>query len=231
MDDALLPLAQTLGYAFKQPGLLRQALTHSSFLSENVDGQQSNERLEFLGDAVVGLAVGRLLMERVPEAREGELTKLRAMVVREASLAQAAQQLALGRYLRMGKGEELSGGRDKPSILSDAFEALVGAIFLDGGFERVDGVVRRLLGPLAAEAVRGVLDTDHKSRLKELAEKEWRDLPRYLVLEEWGPPHAKVFCVGVFQGAEELARADGPSKKAAEQQAACLALSRREQRD
>jgi ribonuclease-3 len=227
MDEDLSELSVALGYAFVRLDLLRQALTHRSLLNEAGESQslvQHNERLEFLGDAVVDLSVGCQLMERLPQAREGELSKLRAMLVSEASLALSAERLGLGSHLRLGRGEEQTGGRRKASILADALEAVLGAIFLDGGFGAADAAVRRLLGPLLETAVDGALDRDHKTHLQELAQGQLHQMPRYEVLEERGPDHAKVFTVGVFLGERELARAEGHSKKAAEQHAARRAL-------
>ncbi|MCC6749554.1 MAG: ribonuclease III [Deltaproteobacteria bacterium] len=227
-DDVLRrlgPLEERLGYVFRDPALLEQALTHRSHVNEGTGTRDAhNERLEFLGDAVVDLVVGQFLMEHLPTAREGQLSKLRAMVVSEASLARAAEALAVGDYLRLGRGEEQTGGRRKTSILADAFEAVVGAVHLDGGFEVAARVVRALLGHLIERAVGGELDGDHKTRLQEVAQGQVQQVPRYEVLEERGPDHAKVFTVGVFVGDQMVARAEGHSKKEAEQGAARLAL-------
>lgn len=225
MDELVDAVAATLGYVFKDPTLLQQALTHRSFHNEcPTEDEFHNERLEFLGDAVVELSVSHLLMERLPEAREGEMTKLRAMVVSEASLARSAAELGIGEHLKLGRGEDQSGGRQKPSILADAFEALMAAVFLDGGFVPADRTIRRLLGPLIDAAVDGELDRDHKTRLQEVSQRDHRLMPRYEVVDERGPDHAKVFTVAVFLGDEEVARGDGSSKKLAEQQAARRAL-------
>ena len=225
-DNALSALTEALGYTFQSPALLRQALTHRSLINESSgDNSQHNERLEFLGDAVVDLSIGHYLMEHLPQAREGELSKLRAMVVSEASLALAATQLNLGQYLRLGRGEEQTGGRKKVSVLADAFEALMGAIYLDGGFYAANAVIHRILEPLIVTAVEGDLDRDHKTRLQELAQGQWHVMPRYAVLEERGPDHAKVFTVAVYLDEKEVARAEGHSKKAAEQRAARRALA------
>lgn len=205
--------------------MLRQALTHRSYLNECGEAEEeNNERLEFLGDAVVDLSVGHQLMQRLPRAREGELSKYRAMVVSEASLARGAVELNLGPHLRLGKGEEQSGGRHKASILADAFEALIGAVYVDGGYAQADAAICRILGHLIDSAVEGDLDRDHKTRLQEIAQREMRLMPRYKVIESRGPDHAKVFTVAVFLGDNEAARAEGPSKKVAEQRAARLAL-------
>ncbi len=218
-------IVNVLGYSFKNPDLLKQALTHRSFINEcEIAEEEHNERLEFLGDAVVDLSVGSQLMERLPQVREGELSKLRAMVVSEASLAYSASQIDLGNFLRLGKGEEKSGGRLKASILADAFEALLGAIFLDGGYDQVDLVIRRLLGALVESAVEGDLESDHKTRLQEFIQRVHKIMPVYKVVEEHGPDHAKVFKVAVYLGEKELAVAEGASKKMAEQRAARLAM-------
>ncbi len=225
-DNAFSALAEAVGYSFSNPTLLRQALTHRSLINElGGDNTQHNERLEFLGDAVVDLSIGHYLMDRLPQANEGDLSKLRSMVVSEASLAVAATQLNLGQYLRLGRGEEQTGGRKKVSVLADAFEALMGAIYLDGGFTSANAVIHRLLEPLIVTAVEGDLDRDHKTRLQELAQGQWHVMPRYAVLEERGPDHAKVFTVAVYLEEKEIARAEGHSKKAAEQRAACRALA------
>jgi ribonuclease-3 len=226
MDITLTYLEQALGYTFQKLELLVQALTHRSVMNESPElGTQHNERLEFLGDAVVDLSVGHQLMERLPQAREGELSKLRAMVVRTGSLALAAEHLDLGAYLRLGRGEEQTNGRKKSSILADAFEAVIGAIFLDAGFSQADLVIRRLLGPFITVAVEGALDRDHKTRLQEFSQAHWHTMPHYQVIEDYGPDHAKTFVVAVYLEGKELARASGPSKKMAEQQAAQLALN------
>lgn len=225
MTDQDETLVQALGHRFRRPELLAQALTHRSQVNEASDpGAQHNERLEFIGDAVVNLSVGHQLMEKLPEAREGVLSKLRALIVNESSLARAAEQLGIGPHLRLGRGEEQTGGRKKSSILSDAFEALMGAIFLDAGFEAADLAIRRLLGPLVATAAEGAPDRDYKTLLQELAQGLWRVAPHYQVEDERGPDHAKTFTVAVFVGERLLARADGHSKKAAEQMAAQRAL-------
>jgi ribonuclease-3 len=227
LADLVGAVAGALGHAFSDAQLLRQALTHRSYSNEYPESDEPhNERLEFLGDAVVELSVSGQLMERLPEAREGDLTKLRAMVVSEGSLAICAAELGIGDYLRLGRGEDQSGGRQKPSILADAFEALMGAVFLDGGFAAADRTIRLLLGPLIDAAVEGGLEGDHKTRLQEIAQREWQQTPRYEVVAERGPDHAKLFTVAVYLENEEMARGEGPSKKTAEQHAARRALEK-----
>lgn len=216
---------ERLGYQFADQGLLTRALTHRSYANEGAQSsREHNERLEFLGDAVVDLSVGHLLMEALPRAREGSLSKLRAMVVNEGSLARAAMGMWLGQCLRLGRGEDQSGGRQKPSILADAFEAVIGAIYLDGGFGAADGVVKRELGGLVREAVSGQLNRDHKTRLQELSQARLRQVPQYEVVSERGPEHEKVFEIVVSVDGRTLARATGHSKKDAEQQAAERAI-------
>lgn len=218
-------LEARLGYSFREPSRIETALTHKSFLNENPGiGRTDNERLEFLGDAVLGLTVGHLLMERFPTAREGELSMTRAQIVNEQSLAEVAGELGLGEWLFLGKGEEQTGGRRKPSLIADAFEALIGAVYLDGGYERALEVVRRVFEPrIAAAAAPGT--TDFKTRLQEVAQARRRETPRYQVIGERGPDHDKVFEVAVLLGGREIARAGGKSKKEAEQRAAEAALA------
>lgn len=218
-------LCAAIRYAFLDESLLRQALTHRSFLNEcQQEGEENNERLEFLGDAVIDLVVGHQLMERMPLAREGQLSKMRAMVVSEGSLASCATAVGLGGYLRLGKGEEQSGGRQKNSLLADALEAIIGAVFLEGSYEAADRVLRHLLNDQMEEAVNGNWDRDHKTRLQELAQAHWHQMPVYLVIEENGPDHSKLFTVGVYLGEKEISRGVGTAKKIAEQQAARRAL-------
>ncbi len=221
----LTKLTELLEYTFQDSSLLDQALTHCSLANESPEGEiLHNERLEFLGDAVVDVSVGHQLMEMLPHAREGELTKLRALVVSSASLAKAAKQLELGQHLRLGRGEEHTGGRKKISILADTFEALIGAIFLDSGYAAADHTIRRVLGHMISVAVDGELDRDHKTILQEVAQGHLHQMPIYKVVAESGPDHAKVFSVVVSLNGRDLARADGHSKKAAEKRAARLAL-------
>jgi ribonuclease-3 len=201
------------------------ALTHKSFVNEHRgEGLLDNERLEFLGDAVIDLAVSHRLMERFPEAREGELSKIRAAVVDEAGLARMARELDLGALLRLGRGEELTGGRQKSSLLADAMEAVVAALYLGGGLEPVLCLLDRFLGDAFARAAAGTLDRDYKTQLQELAQSRLRASPRYRVIAEHGPDHSKVFEVELEIKGEVIGRGEGRSKKDAEQAAAKLAL-------
>ena len=225
MDDRpYAPLEQRLGHRFTEAALLERALTHKSYLNENPgNGREDNERLEFLGDALLGFAVGQLLMEAFPSRSEGELSKTRAQIVNEAALAQVAAGIGLGEWLFLGRGEEQSGGRRKASLLADATEALLAAVYLDGGFESALAVVRRLFGD-RVQAVRDAGVGDYKTRLQEEAQGRLRLQPRYAVVGESGPAHEKVFEVALFLGEREYARGEGRSKKEAEQRAAEAAL-------
>jgi ribonuclease-3 len=217
-------LEQRLGYAFAKPELLRTALTHKSFVNENPAlGREDNERLEFLGDAVLDLAVGHLLMECYPVRSEGELSKRRAAIVNEPGLHAVAQRLGLGEWLFLGRGEEQTGGRCKVSLLADACEAVLAAVYLDGGFDAAFRVIRHLFEDRLL-TTRRAGGEDYKTRLQELVQAKMRTVPRYLVLAEQGPDHDKTFQVAVHVAGSELARALGKSKKEAEQRAAQLAM-------
>jgi ribonuclease-3 len=211
-------LGQRLGAVEFQADVALAALTHKSFVL------QDNERLEFLGDAVIDLAVSQRLMERFPEAREGELSKIRAAVVDEAGLAFMARELDLGALLRLGRGEELTGGRQKSSLLADAMEAVFAALYLAGGLEPVLTVIDRFLGESFARAAAGTLDRDYKTQFQELAQSRLRATPRYRVVAEHGPDHSKVFEVELDVRGELFGRGAGRSKKDAEQAAAKLGL-------
>jgi len=232
-DAALTPsdrelvstLEERTGVAFRAPLTARAAVTHRSFVNEHPgEGLEDNERLEFLGDAVIDLAISHRLMERFPAASEGELSKMRAAVVDEPGLAGLARSLELGPLLRLGRGEELTGGREKPSLLADAMEAVVAAVYLEGGLAAVLGLVDRYLGEVFDRASAGTLDRDFKTQLQEVAQSRFRLAPRYRVVAELGPDHAKRFDVEVELRGEVVGRATGRSKKDAEQAAARLAL-------
>ena len=217
-------LETLLGHAFRDPALLTAALTHKSYLNENPQHTAGdNERLEFLGDAVLDLVIGHLVMERFPKAREGELSIARAAMVNETGLATLAGEIGLGEWLFLGRGEEQTGGRKKPSLLADAMEAVTGAIYLDAGFEATYRVFAKLFG----ERIANLDDpgyTDFKTRLQELAQGLYKETPRYTVAAEAGPDHDKRFQVVVTLGSRQYATAIGRSKKEAEQKAAEAAL-------
>lgn len=216
-----LLLEQRLQLSFPDPALAIAALTHKSYINEHrEDGNTHNERLEFLGDAVVDLAISHRLMERFPQAAEGELSRLRALIVNEEGLARVARALNLGELLLLGKGEERTGGRVKSSVLADALEAVIGAVYLSLGLPKVMDVVDTHF----SEALDGVADgrsgLDYKTRLQEEVQNRLRIAPRYRVVSETGPDHEKLFEIEVLVGDSLSARATGRSKKEAEQAAA-----------
>jgi ribonuclease-3 len=235
--DRLRELQSTLGYLFSDLGLLLQALTHTSFGHEHLQvrprSSRDNERLEFLGDAILGLVVSDLLLENFPNANEGQLSKMRAAIVNERSLSRLAQSIQLEKFIRLGKGELQTRGREKPSIISSTLEALIGAVYLDGGFGAARPVLMRLLAPIFSDPQSGIqwLNThDFKTQLQELAQSKFRVTPIYELLQAQGPDHAKIFEVEVCLGTHRISRATGTSKKVAEQaaaQAALLALAGR----
>ena len=224
-DPAVEGLASRLGQPLARADVALAAITHKSFVNEHRgEGLADNERLEFLGDAVLDLAVSHRLMERFPAAREGELSKIRAAVVDEAGLARMARALDLGPLLRLGRGEELTGGREKSSLLADAMEAVVAALYLGGGLAPVLALLDRFLGEAFERAAAGTLDRDYKTQLQELAQSRVHASPRYRVVAERGPDHSKVFDVEAELRGQVVGRGSGRSKKDAEQAAAKMAL-------
>jgi ribonuclease-3 len=214
-----------LAYAFRDASLCEAALTHKSWMNESQEPDRTdNERLEFLGDAVLALVTSDLLMRRFPEQPEGDLSKARAAIVNEGGLARVADMLALGQWIFLGRGEEQAGGRQKRSLLANAFEALIGSIYLDGGFTAAFEVTERLFSPIIAE-VPSAASKDFKSRLQEIAQAKLQMAPLYTVLSEQGPDHAKTFEVAILIGDKEYGRAFGRSKKEAQQNAAERALA------
>ena len=220
-------LYEELGYTFGDPTLVLQAFRHSSYVNEQVGaGLEDNERLEFLGDAVLDLAISHLLMENNREADEGELSRFRSMVVDETGLHDVAARLELGRYLLLGKGEDQSLGRQKPSILADVTEALIGAIYLDGGFDVTKKIIEKLFAPLLKKVRTDDLVQDFKSLLQEFTQQAFKSLPKYRLSEETGPAHDKVFRIALAVNGIVLAEGMGKSKKEAEQHAAKEAFFR-----
>jgi ribonuclease III len=217
-------LERALRVRFRDAGLRRASLIHRSYAFEQ-GTQETNERLEFLGDAVLGIVVTDLAYRRFPEMPEGELAKLRAATVNMTALAEVAHDLGLGQELLLGKGEELSEGRSKPSIVADAMEAVLGAIYLDRGMGTARDVIERLFWPRMAAYARGEGDRDYKTGLQELAAQDHRDLPQYDVRED-GPDHAKEFTATVFLDGRSYGTGRGRSKKEAEQRAAHEAYER-----
>jgi ribonuclease-3 len=218
-------LEQTIGFSFRDRRLLQQAFVHRSYLNENpAFSLPSNERLEFLGDAVLGLIVAESLYHTYPDLPEGQLTRLRASLVQQRTLAQVARSLSLGEYLYLGRGEEASGGRQRPSLLASTFEALLGALYLDQGLEAARRLVLNTLKP--EERLKGpeAIGKDYKSRLQEVAQAQRQTTPVYRTVAEEGPDHEKQFTVEVLVGGQVMGRGIGHSKQDAEQRAAQLAL-------
>lgn len=216
-----------LGYRFQDLDLLETALTHRSYVNEHPkEGLQSNERLEFLGDSVLNLAISHILMKAHPGEPEGVLSRWRAALVKERSLAQKARRMELGAHLRLGRGEERSQGRDKDSVLADAYEALLGAVYLDAGFDAALRVIEDQFREDVLERPWGPMDEDFKTRLQEHTQSLMRVTPRYVLVSEQGPDHDKVFHVRVEVGEHWLGFGRGRSKKEAEQQAARELLER-----
>lgn len=225
-QEQLDALQERIGYHFRNVRLLQQALIHSSFAFERMKSPRHNETLEFLGDAVLDLALGYILFTRFPEMREGKLTKIRAALVNEAGLAGMARAINLGGHMLLGHGEQASGGGEKASILSCAYEAVIGALFLDGGYEEALAFVRRWFEPLIERPQLELLATDAKSALQETLQEQYNEGPAYVLEEEAGPAHARTFTVSVRFRDEILGSGSASSKKEAEQRAARAALDR-----
>jgi len=219
--ERLARLEACVKQSFQNAHVALVALTHKSYINEHKDEpQEDNERLEFLGDAVVDLAIGQRLMERFPKANEGELSKLRALIVNEEGLARVARAVGIGDLILLGRGEALTGGRDKPSVLADALEAVVGALYLGNGMTAVLGFIDTFFGDALQGVAEGRQGRDHKSVLQEAAQQRLKASPRYRVVSEAGPEHEKIFEIEVSINGELYARSTGRSKKEAEQAAA-----------
>lgn len=215
-------LCGRIGYTFRDPQLLMQAMTHSSYAYENKN--RNNERLEFLGDAVLGLTCSEYLFRQCPHRPEGELTRMKASVVSEGTLAQAARRIGLGEFLFLGQGEASSGGADRDSILSDAMEAMFAAVLLDGGTENARAVILRVMADALEKAMAGRLYSDYKTALQEELQKDPNAVIEYRIIDEQGPDHHKTFTARVLCDGRVLGQGTGKSKKEAEQQAAKDAL-------
>src|SRR5580765_6293252 len=226
LRDEFEPLQQAIRYRFRDRGLLEHAMTHTSRANEDVSGGVAdNESMEFLGDALLGFVIADLLFREFPQFDEGEKSKTKASLVSTATLARLAERLGLGEHLLLGRGEEKTGGRRKQALLADGYEALIAAIYLDGGVDEARQFIRREFHSLLEEARQhGVFGQDFKSGLQELVQARNRPLPEYRLVGTLGPDHQKRFEVEVVVGGESLARATGSSKKDAEQAAARLAL-------
>jgi ribonuclease-3 len=219
-------LSERIGHVFRDATLLERALTHRSFSNEQRDLRSpNNERLEFLGDTVLGFLIGDLIYRVFPNLQEGALSKIKAHLVSATTLATKARDLGLGRYLRMGAGEARSGGSDKLSLLADAFEAIVAAVYLDGGLPAAEGLVRRVFTPDVAGIDVGDLSFhDYKTALQETAQSLGLPLPEYRVVDEYGPDHEKSFVVEVYWDGDSFALGKGSSKREAQRKAAKEAL-------
>jgi ribonuclease III len=229
LRDEFDALQQAIGYRFRDRGLLEHAMTHTSRANEDVSGGvHDNESMEFLGDAVVGFVIADLLFREFPEFDEGEKSKTKAALVSTATLARQAERLNLGEHLLLGRGEEKTGGRRKQALLADGYEALIAAIYLDGGIEHVRAFIVREFAPLLAEVQQhGIAGSqDYKSALQELLQARDQPLPEYRLVGTMGPDHRKLFQVEVVVNGEALAESTGPSKKEAEQDAARAALDK-----
>ncbi len=229
---------EKIRYRFKDRSLLEQALTHSSFCREScraadkcgaygvfAENKKNNERLEFLGDALFDAVISDVLYNRMADVDEGQLTRLRALIVCESSLAEAARRLDVGRFLNLGKGEERSGGRRRTSILADAMEAVIGAMYIDGGFSQVQDFIRREFGKTIDDAVEGRLFYDYKTRIQEILQKNGNADINYVLDRTSGPDHDKTFYVSLIADGKLLGRGMGKSKKEAEQHAARDAIT------
>jgi ribonuclease-3 len=223
---------EMLKYNFKNPDLLTRALTHSSYTNEmnagrTPSGDDNNERLEFLGDAVLELVISEYIYNAYPELTEGEMTKLRASVVCESTLSEAAKALKMGQCMRMGRGEERTGGRERGSILADCFEAVAGAIFTDGGFEPAKGYIIDSLQKQVVEHRTSFMNSDYKTSLQEVIQRFSKEPLEYTVIDEVGPAHNRTFVVMLTHENKILAKGQGKSKKEAEQNCAKKALEDR----
>ena len=228
LRDEFGGLERAIDYRFRDRGLLEHAMTHTSRANEDVSGGVAdNESLEFLGDAVLGFVIADMLFREFPQFNDGQKSKVKASLVSTAALARQAERLSLGEHLLLGRGEEKTGGRRKQALLADGYEALIAAIYLDGGIEQARAFIRRefhaLLGDVKGGAISG---QDFKSALQEHLQAADRPLPEYRLIASIGPDHRKQFQVGVFVDGTQIADAMGPSKKEAEQEAARLALTR-----
>ncbi len=224
IESSLTELERLLPYGFKNKDLLDNALRHTSFVNEQQQpGISDNERLEFLGDAVLNIIISHMLMVRFPELNEGDLSRTRSFLVNETRLAEIALTLELGRFIRLGKGEILSGGQTKKSILADAYEAVVAAVYLDGGFDCAFEMVSNHFADHFDDIAQSPRNTDYKSRLQEMVQATMKLAPEYRLVKESGPDHDKTFEV-LLEAGDLCASGTGKSKKAAEQQAARRAL-------
>jgi len=231
MKERFGALEEALGYHFTDVDRLFEAMQHTSYVNEQLDATlKDNERFEFLGDAVLDLVITHMLMDHFPGTREGVLSRMRALIVNESQLAEIANALRLGEYLLLGKGEAQSHGERKSSILADSLEALMAAVYLDGGFKAAFEVIERHFSHAVSQVGNRLAVEDFKSQLQEYAQGKFRLVPRYRVVRETGPDHDKTFEVSLAVGDFLTTFGIGKSKKAAEQNAACMALEKLQER-
>ncbi len=223
--DDFTGLLGQLNITFNNLNLLSQAFLHRSYLNEVKVNSKSNERLEFLGDSVLSLIISSILYNQRLQDNEGDLTNLRAYIVQTKSLAQAAENLKLGDYLKLSKGEDAGGGRQNPQLLANTYESILGAIFLDQGLEAAKQVIEKTLLPLFDKEIKGGPPKDAKSQLQELVQEKEKQSPHYKTLKTYGPDHAKEFLIGVYIRGKEIGQGRGSSKQEAEDKAAQAALS------
>lgn len=226
MDQGFVDILHRLGLSPINLSFYKTAFTHRSYLNESKEIRQSNERLEFLGDAVLSFIISSFLYTTHPSDTEGDMTNLRAYMVKTDSLAKVSQQLGLGDYLLLSKGEELSGGRENQQLLANTYEALLGAIYLDLGLEKASNFVEMTLLPVFEKEVASGAPRDPKSKLQEVAQSKFETSPKYKILETSGPDHARQFKVGVFVNGQQMGQGSGPNKQKAEEEAAKGALAR-----
>ena len=225
-NDKLDGLQKLLGIKFKDIKILEQAFYHRSYLNENKGILQSNERLEFLGDSILSLVVSSTLYKLRNKDTEGELTNLRAYIVKTPSLAQASKKLNFGDFLKLSKGEEISGGRENPQLLANTYEALLGAIFIDQGLEAAKKVIEKTLLPIFEKELEVGPPKDAKSNLQEMVQEKFKESPHYKIVGTRGPDHAKEFTVAVYVNNKEYGKGQGSSKQDAEEQSAKEALKK-----
>ena len=228
VSETFADFQESLGYTFRDPELLSRALTHKSYTNERRDvSSPNNERLEFLGDTVLGFVIGELIYRSFPNLQEGALSKIKAHLVSAATLAAKSRALNIGKFLRMGAGEARSGGAEKLSLLADGFEAVIAAIYLDGGLSAAETFLRRVFGPDVSGIDIGDLSfQDYKTALQETAQALGLPLPEYRIVDEYGPDHEKVFVIQVFWNGETFAYGRGASKREAQRKAAKEALKK-----
>lgn len=219
-------IEEKIGVEFENKSLLMTAFTHRSFLNENPSANVHNERLEYLGDAVLEFLVSKFLYKNYKERDEGDLTSFRAAIVRTEALAQTAAELNYGNFLRMSKGEERTGGREKDYLLANTFEAVLGAIYLDQGLEITEDFLERVHFPKISQIVENRSDIDPKTKFQEIAQEKFKITPEYELVSETGPDHSKTFVMAVYLGSKKYGQGEGPSKQKAEEAAAERALQK-----